>query len=209
MGFSRQEYWSGSPWPPPGESSWLRDQTQVSCIAGRFVTIRTTREALKNMIANFKQSNLWLAPSCCLLSTSNRDEILSHYFHTLFWASHFSILSFRCEFHSSSGLFFSKENKKSLLASCLQDDVPVLPGAWQNGLCLLWASCWEAGHDYRWYWSEQGFDGWTLHSKWGDRLHLSNACCCLTSTSSSPMVPARSTSEKPETRQCESVGHST
>ena len=39
MGFSRQEYWSGLPFPPPGESSQPRDQTQVSCIAGGFFTI--------------------------------------------------------------------------------------------------------------------------------------------------------------------------
>ena len=39
MGFSRQEYWRGSPCPSPGDSSWLRDQTCVSCsscIASRF-----------------------------------------------------------------------------------------------------------------------------------------------------------------------------
>ena len=29
MGFSRQEYWSGLPFPPPGESSQTRDRTQV------------------------------------------------------------------------------------------------------------------------------------------------------------------------------------
>ena len=34
MGFSRQEYWSGVPFPSPGESSWPRDETRVSCIAG-------------------------------------------------------------------------------------------------------------------------------------------------------------------------------
>ena len=34
MGFSRQEYWSGLPSPPPGESSQPRDLTQVSRIAG-------------------------------------------------------------------------------------------------------------------------------------------------------------------------------
>ena len=27
MGFSKQEYWSGLPFPPPGESSWPRDPT--------------------------------------------------------------------------------------------------------------------------------------------------------------------------------------
>ena len=30
MGFSRQEYWSGLPCPPPGGSPWLRDWTCVS-----------------------------------------------------------------------------------------------------------------------------------------------------------------------------------
>ena len=31
-GFSRQEYWSGLPCSPPGESSWSRDQRHVSCL---------------------------------------------------------------------------------------------------------------------------------------------------------------------------------
>ena len=32
MVFSRQEYWNGLPFPPPGEFSWPRDQTHVSYI---------------------------------------------------------------------------------------------------------------------------------------------------------------------------------
>ena len=35
MGFSKQEYWSGLPFPSPGGSSQPRDRTCVSCIAGR------------------------------------------------------------------------------------------------------------------------------------------------------------------------------
>ena len=35
MGFSRQEYWSGLPFPSPGKSSWPRDWTRVSCLAGK------------------------------------------------------------------------------------------------------------------------------------------------------------------------------
>ena len=37
--FFRQEYWSGLPFLPPRESSWLRDQTHVSCVfrTGRWV----------------------------------------------------------------------------------------------------------------------------------------------------------------------------
>ena len=43
MGFSRQEYWSGLPFPSPG-SSWPRDRTWVSCIVGRFLTNWASRE---------------------------------------------------------------------------------------------------------------------------------------------------------------------
>ena len=39
MEFSRQKYWSGLLCPPPGGSSQLRDQTQVSLIADRFFTV--------------------------------------------------------------------------------------------------------------------------------------------------------------------------
>ena len=45
MEFSRQEYWSGLPFPSPGDLPWTRDQTLVSCITGRFFTIWATREA--------------------------------------------------------------------------------------------------------------------------------------------------------------------
>ena len=43
IGFSREEYWSGLPGPPPGDlpASWPRDRTcasSVSCTAGRFFT---------------------------------------------------------------------------------------------------------------------------------------------------------------------------
>ena len=34
--FSRPEYWSGQPFPSPGEYSQPKDRTQVSGIAGRF-----------------------------------------------------------------------------------------------------------------------------------------------------------------------------
>ena len=44
VGFSRQEYWSGLPFPSPGESSPPRDRTQLSCIAGRRFTLCATRE---------------------------------------------------------------------------------------------------------------------------------------------------------------------
>ena len=45
MGFFRQEYWSGMLFPSPGESSWPKNWTQVSWIAGRFFTDWVMREA--------------------------------------------------------------------------------------------------------------------------------------------------------------------
>ena len=44
MEFSRQEYRSGLPFPPPGDP-WPRDQTQVSRIASRCFTVWAIREA--------------------------------------------------------------------------------------------------------------------------------------------------------------------
>ena len=37
-GVSRQEYWSGLPFPFSRASSWCKDRTNVSCAAGRFFT---------------------------------------------------------------------------------------------------------------------------------------------------------------------------
>ena len=53
-GFSRHEYWSGWPCPPPGifltqGSSWPRDRTQVSRIAGRFFTTEPLGKSLRSV----------------------------------------------------------------------------------------------------------------------------------------------------------------
>ena len=45
MGFPRQDYWSGFPFPPPGDLHNPRDWTQVSHIACRFFTVWATTEA--------------------------------------------------------------------------------------------------------------------------------------------------------------------
>ena len=46
MGFFRQEYWSGLLFRPPGESSWSRDWTCVSCIGRWFFTTVPPRQRL-------------------------------------------------------------------------------------------------------------------------------------------------------------------
>ena len=45
MGFSRQEYWTGLPFPSSRGSSQSRDRSQLSCIAGRCFNFWATREA--------------------------------------------------------------------------------------------------------------------------------------------------------------------
>ena len=45
IGFTRQEYWSGLPFPSPGESSQPRNWTGISCSAVRFFTDWANREA--------------------------------------------------------------------------------------------------------------------------------------------------------------------
>ena len=93
MGFSRQEYWSGLPWPCSREPSRPRDQTlasYVSCMAGGFFTASATWEARENseksVICNLEerywQSDLGF-PACgternkCLLFRSYTvDSIL-------------------------------------------------------------------------------------------------------------------------------------
>ena len=61
MEFSRPEYWSG--WvaiPFSRGSSQPRDGTRVSCIAGRFFTIRATREAHMGGGAIINDSRVYL-----------------------------------------------------------------------------------------------------------------------------------------------------
>ena len=43
MGFSRQEYWSELPCPPPEDQP--KDRTHISCVDSRFFTTSTTQEA--------------------------------------------------------------------------------------------------------------------------------------------------------------------
>ena len=50
LGFPRQEYWSGLPFHPPGESSQPRDRTHICCIAGRFFTTETLLEKLSTLL---------------------------------------------------------------------------------------------------------------------------------------------------------------
>ena len=56
MGFSRQEYQSGLPFPSPRDLPYGGNQTQVSCIAGGFFTSSATREAQLGGSVQFSRS---------------------------------------------------------------------------------------------------------------------------------------------------------
>ena len=76
MRFSQQEYWSGSPCPPPGDRpdpgikpAPLRTPT----LASRFFTTSAAREALKAWFSNFKNESYsgwlcWVFVALCGLS---------------------------------------------------------------------------------------------------------------------------------------------
>ena len=66
LGFPRQEYWSGLPFPSPGDLPWPRDRTRVSYIAGEFFTNWTTR--LRN--ANLTTRTCIFHLSCWQISKS-------------------------------------------------------------------------------------------------------------------------------------------
>ena len=63
MGFSRQEYWSGLPCPPPGDlpDPGIKPKSFISAaLAGWFFTISTTWEALlKTVMATFMCQRDW------------------------------------------------------------------------------------------------------------------------------------------------------
>ena len=84
MGFSRQEYWSELPLPSPGESSWPRDQTQVSHIAGRRFNLWATREAPIKSINEVKWSEV--AQSCLTLCNTMDCSLPGSYIHGIFQA---------------------------------------------------------------------------------------------------------------------------
>ena len=49
MGFSRQEYWSGLPFPPPGHLPDPEIEPASPALAGRFFTTSTNWEAHRNV----------------------------------------------------------------------------------------------------------------------------------------------------------------
>ena len=71
MGFPRQEYWSGLPFPPPGDlpdSGTEPAALASSALAGRFFTTGTTWIALKTTYR-------WRIKGCFALVTGDRLKL--------------------------------------------------------------------------------------------------------------------------------------
>ena len=72
MEFYRQEYWSGLPYPPPGDlpNLGIEPTSLMSpALASRFFTTRTTREAHENLSTQFMKSEkkVLVSQSCLTL----------------------------------------------------------------------------------------------------------------------------------------------
>ena len=83
MGFSRQEYWSGLPCPPPGElpkdppGILPKDQALVSCIsciAGRFFTSSTIWEAVMSLFKATSQGLGAIGDNVFTVAASTRGK---------------------------------------------------------------------------------------------------------------------------------------
>ena len=61
-GFPRQEYWSGLPFPPPGDLPNSGIEPGSPALVGRFFTIWATREEVQNMesvLKTWQETNWW------------------------------------------------------------------------------------------------------------------------------------------------------
>ena len=74
MGFSRQEYWSGLPFPSSRDlTDGPRGWTWVYCVAGRFFTVWATREAPRSQGSRQNKLKIMPAGSGCSKSGSGSE----------------------------------------------------------------------------------------------------------------------------------------
>ena len=84
MGFSRQEYWSGLPCPPPGDLPDPGIKPESPALAGKFFTKRATREALDHLFSHKKEKKnnspaaTWMDLESVILSEVSQTEKEKH-----------------------------------------------------------------------------------------------------------------------------------
>ena len=93
-GFSRQEYWSGLPWPPPGDlpDRGIEPRSLMSpALAGRFFATSATREPKGYLF--FLLALLYYSRNCKSLRGQKRD-LLYVEFHKINITSKYNKISF-------------------------------------------------------------------------------------------------------------------
>ena len=101
IGFSRQEYWSGLPFPSPEDlpdpGIRPRDPTQVSRIVGRRFTVWATREALTVVKSNCTQISTSASVSW---RTQQRQRCEDHTPYSLYFSFTYSLRNTVTSWHS-------------------------------------------------------------------------------------------------------------
>ena len=79
VGFPRQEYWNGLPFPSPGDFSRPRDRTCISCIGRWILNHWTTWEVLVMVIVtlspNLKFEEIWSDKNEYVYGFSNQNKL--------------------------------------------------------------------------------------------------------------------------------------
>ena len=83
-GFSMQEHWSGLPSPSPGESSWPRDRTHVSCTGRQIPYLWAIRETHNEGYSHWKAKCSKMKRFCMLPSRSKDPFYTEMYTHGWF-----------------------------------------------------------------------------------------------------------------------------
>ena len=80
-GFTKQEYWSGLPFPSPGDLPDQGREDRVSCIAGRFFTNWAMREVHLFKYLLIYLADGWNLFGWCLVYTLNTYSFCQSYFN--------------------------------------------------------------------------------------------------------------------------------
>ena len=91
LGFSRQEYWSGLPFPSPGNLP-NPDGNQVYCIIGRFFTVWASREAIFLFLFCYKYFLIFLVMASQIQPSFKNGLLISKYVGFLRYPSYYFLI---------------------------------------------------------------------------------------------------------------------
>ena len=79
MGFPRQEYWRGLPFPSPGHLPGSGIQPESPALAGKFITTESLGKPGGNILLPQIKLEHSIYHSCFLQSTNNIQRFVKHY----------------------------------------------------------------------------------------------------------------------------------